>query len=274
MLPIRRWRAPAVLAAALVAGLAAAPAASAGTAVATITINATSPHYPGLQAKDHGLVDGYAIVIFRAKSKENSATVSGTVTTTATNDIATLLAEPFGATSFSAAGTPIALTPADGVASYSFNVTPSVATQYEVQVSGADTITSSPVTVYFATGGRVASRHVHCGRSRCTYSARFFVFIPAPAYKTESRKHLYVYLAAGRSRLPKDYALDKAAKVSKPKKINSGEWEQTESLSFPAGDFWYTVGCWKDTESKDGVGLPGHHSCGDKHVSRNLIYLG
>jgi hypothetical protein len=275
---IWRWIAPGAVAAGLVAGVPAIQAATASTAASSIvTINATSPHYPGLRAKDHGLVDGYAIVIYRLTTKSaNTGVVSGKVTTTATNDTATLLAEPFGAKTFSAVGTPVSLTPTNGVARYSFNVTPSVATQYEVQVAGTD---SRAVTIYVGASSFNSVPSQRCTRTRCRYSFRFYTYVPtAQAYKTESGKHWYLYqdVYYGK-RAPKDYTLSTTARASKVKKVNGREFAQTFTYYIPLRNGaakWYVQACAKDTESKDGLGLPGHHDCGAKHVSLRAIYLG
>src|ERR1700739_3026238 len=110
---IWRWITPVAVAGGLVAGVPAIPAATASTAASSIiTINATSPHYPGLKATDHGKVERNAIVIYKAtKMHRNTGVVSGTVTTTTTHDTAILLAEPFGAKRYTAVGSPVALTP-------------------------------------------------------------------------------------------------------------------------------------------------------------------
>jgi hypothetical protein len=278
---IWRWITPVAVAGGLVAGVPAIQAATASTAASSIiTINATSPHYPGLRAKDHKLVDGYAIVIYKDTTKSaNTGVVSGKVTTTATNDTATLLAEPFGAKAFSAVGTPISLTPTNGVASYSFNVTPSVATQYKVQLAGTDTPTSGVVTIYVSAGDSTSTPSQSCSHTRCKYSFRFYTYVPtAQAYKTESGKHWYLYQAVWYGkRLPKDSTLSTTARASRVKKVNGREFAQTFTYYIPlrnGGAFWSLQACAKDTESKDGLGLPGHHGCGAKHVSVNAIYLG
>ena len=68
-------------------------------------------------------------MIYKAtKGSLNTGVVSGTVTTTAVDDKATLLAKPFGKKAYHAVGTPVTLTPSAGVAPYSFNVTPTLAT--------------------------------------------------------------------------------------------------------------------------------------------------
>ena len=276
---IWRWITPVAVAGGLVAVLPAIPAASASTTTGgIITISATSPHYPGLKAKDHGLVDGFPIVVYKATKKSaNTGVISGNVTTTATTDTATLLAEPFGAKTYAAVGTPVTLTPSSGgVAPYSFNVTPSLATKYKVQVSGADSAVSAVKTVYVTEGGHIADIKAHRSGSTIKFSFRLYVVLPAAALKHEIGKHWYEYLAVGYPKLPKNATLSKTATVSKAKKVNSGEYYRTFGYSFrlKANANPDPIECVKDTETKDGMGLPGHHSCGAKRVSTSTIYLG
>jgi hypothetical protein len=278
---IWRWITPVAVAGGLVAVVPAIPAASASTAAASIiTISATSPHYPRLPAKDHGLVDGHAIVFYKDTTKSaNTAIVSGNVTTTATTDTATLLAEPFGAKTYTAVATSPTLAPSSaGVAPYSFDVKPSLATHYKVQLSGADTAVSGVVTVYVSAGGRSAGGTFKCiTATKCKFSFRLYTYLPASALKHEIHKHWYQYLAVGYPRLPKNYTLSKTATVSKARKINSGEYVQTFTYYFTLRHGTANPefqACVKDTESVDGMGLPGHHDCGNKHVSRSAIYLG
>jgi hypothetical protein len=280
---LARWIAPAALAGGLVAGLVAIPAAQASSATVPITISATSPNYPGLRAKDHGKVDGYALVIYKI-APADTATVSGTVTTTATNDTATLMAEPFGKKAYTAVGTPVSLTPVSGSAPYSFSVTPSLATHYKVVVTGTDSATSSVVTVYVSAAAvpATSSVKVSCTRARCVETVKVYTTLPASAFKRESGKHVYLYLAIGHLRgtkpiLPKDYTLSTASRASKAKRKNSGEFVETLKWIIPhpnAKTVWEPNACSKDTESKDGLGLPGSHGCGNKHIARNAIYIG
>jgi hypothetical protein len=279
--------APIVVAGGLLAS-GAIPAADASPAASIITISATSPNYPGLPAKDHGLVDGYALVVYRdATDNARTGTISGTVTTTAANDTAQLLAEPFGTKSYSAVGSPVSLTTV-GANPYSFSVTPTLATHYEVQVTGTDNATSTPVTVYVIANENAQKNSVKnkctpaAHPTKCVFSFRVNVTLPKSAYKTESRKHVYLYIAIGDSHgtnpgLPKDYTLTKAGSVSKPTRVNSGEFRETLTYNVPIRNSrtdWVPNACTKDTESKDGLGLPGHHGCGNKHVPRSTLYLG
>jgi hypothetical protein len=192
---------------------------------------------------------------------------------------ATLLAEPFGAKNYTQVGTPVTLAPnSGGTAAYSFNVKPSLATHYKVQVSGTDTAVSGVVTVYVSAGGRSTGGTFKCiTATKCKFSFRLYTYMPASALKHEIRKHWYQYLAVGYPRVPKDYTLSKTATVSKARKISSGEYVQTFTYFFTLRHGKANPefqACVKDTESVDGMGLPGHHGCGDKHVSRSAIYLG
>jgi hypothetical protein len=279
---LARWIAPAALAGGLVAGLVAIPAAQASSA-ASITINATSPNFPGLKAKDHGKVDGFALVIYKATTGNvNTATISGTVTTTVATDTATLQAEPFGAKSYKPVGSPLSLTSV-GVNDYAFNVTPSLATKYEVVVTGTDSGTSSPVTVYVTLANIVTSSKVQpCSPARCVDIVKVSTTLPASAYKVESRKHFYLYLAIGHFRgtkaiLPKDFTLSKASKASKPTRKTSSRFVVTLKYIVPhphANTVWEFTFCTKDAVSKDGIGLPGHHGCGSKQFARKTLYVG
>jgi hypothetical protein len=280
---LARWIAPAALAGGLVAGLFAIPAAQASSA-ASITINATSPHFPGLKAKDHGKVDGFALVIYKIATV-NTATVNGNVTVSSSTatDTATLMAEPFGKTKYTAVGTPVSLTPGtNGVAPYSFFVTPSLRTHYEVQVSGTDSVTSTAVTVYVTVGSTVGKPKISCTSARCVETVKVSTTVPTSAYKTESRKHVYLYLAIGHFRgtkaiLPKDYTLSTASSASKARRNNSGKFTETLRFVIPhpkSNTVWLPNACSKDAVTKDGIGLPGNHGCGNKHIPRNTIYIG
>jgi hypothetical protein len=277
-----RWIAPIAVAGGLIASGTVPAAEASPAAAASITINATSPHYGG---NVNGEVDGHALVIYKAAKKANAATISGNVTPSATgaSDTAQLMAEPFGTTKYKAVGSPVALIPgSNGVAPYSFTVKPSLATHYKVKVAGTDTAVSNAVTVYVTAGALVPSKYVHvkCNTSltRCVISVREYTILPASAYRTESGKHVYLYMAIGDPTLPKNSTLSKSATASKAKRVNSGEFWRTLTWTirghFNANTVPDPNACTKDTESKDGMGLPGHHGCGNKRVLTRAIYLG
>ncbi len=227
-----------------------------------------------------GKISGHTLVIYRTKGYK-TATISGTVFGAVLDDTATLWSKPFGAKAFTATTTTVTLTPDNSTptqSAYSFSATPSTATAYEVQVTTGTTedVISTPVTVYVTEGGSFTGTHKKCSNTSCTFSYKVWEFLPASAFKTESRKRIYLYLAVGYPNLPRRFTLDKGAKASKVKKINSGEYEVTLTfyIKVHGNTSWYTNFCTKDTESKDGMGLPGHHGCGNKHISIKQKYLG
>ena len=251
------------------------PAQAASAATYGVTISATSPNYPGAV---HGKVDGYALVIYKTSFKHwNTGVITGDVTGATSGDMATLLAEPFGAKSFTPAATPITLT---GTASqpYSFSVQPSLATTYEVQVTTGATVdaTSAQSTVYVSAGGSTNHSRKHCSRTSCTYSYRLYQTMPSSAYNTEVKKHLYMYLLVGHPNFPKYFSLSTSARASKARKINAGEYEQvlTFHVKLRGRTQWIAASCTRDSESRDGLGLPGKHGCGNKRFSITTAYLG
>lgn len=260
------WRvlAPVVAAGGLIAA-GAIPAASASPTVYGITISSKSA-LPQ--------ISGHTLVVFEAAGLR-AATVSGTVTGGTAADVATLWAKPFGK-KFAATTSTVTLT----TGSYSFSVRPSQATAYEVQVTTGTTVdaTSTPVTVYVTEGGKIGGQRKSCSSTRCTFSYRSTEVLPAAAYRTEARKKFYLYLAVGYPRLPGKFTLDTSARASGPTKINPGSFRVTFTwyVTLRHGSaHWLTLACSKDTESTDGLGLPGHHGCGNQTISRSgLLYVG
>jgi hypothetical protein len=264
----RIWRVP-VAAALAVGGLGlmgVSPATAARTPAVSITV--TSKFMK---------VSGFTWVYYKPAA-DNAATVSGTAINVSTGDTVTLYAEPFGAKTSTVTGKPAKLT-ADslGNASFSFTVHPSRETEYEAEVTTQDNLhaTSAAQAVYVTRG--FADNHFtqSCAHGHCTASYRFYVEIPASAYKSEVKKHWYLYFAAAATQ-PATYPLSKSASA-KDHKVNAGEFYALFTFRWktknPGIDTW-RFGCIKDTESSNGIGLPGHHGCGNKKLSTTLPYVG
>jgi hypothetical protein len=275
----RIWRlaAPVAVAGGLIAAGVAPAAQAASPAAYGITISATSPHYPGAV---HGKVLGFALVIYKhAKGNANTAVIAGNVTGAAPGDTATLLAEPFGRSSFTAAAPPFPLSGAASQA-YTFKVKPSLATKYKVEVmTGAKPqITSPAQTVYVTADEAIKNLHAKCGLTlRCTITYRLYVSLASSAYKTEAGKHVYLYQALFFGKQPTTFSLVPKATASKARKVNAGEFFNlvTFHVKFRnRSQNWLPASCSKDTESRDGLGLPGHHGCGVKRFSAKTVYLG
>jgi hypothetical protein len=261
-LKVWRWIAPVAAAASLAAGIA-LPAHAAGQSGYKIAVSAAGAAPGSVKGK----VYGYALVLYHV-ARQDTGTISGTISGAATGDTVTLLAKPFGDRAFSATGQTATL--AGGTDSFRFSVRPTLATGYEAQVSTGATVdaTSAAATVYVSYSGREIRSRRRCTATACVYSYTFHSFLPPSAYRTETRKHLYMYLAQWKGHRAKWFYLSREARASKPKRIGAGTYAQTVTwhISLKAGPFWWTDACTKDTEARDGVGLPGHHGCGNRRV--------
>jgi hypothetical protein len=71
--------------------------------------------------------------------------------------------------------------------------------------------------------------------------------------------------------------LDTHATISRATRTSVGSFARTISWSFRIGNDGYNFLpglCTKDTEATDGLGLPGHHGCGNSKISATVGYLG
>jgi len=271
------WRFAAI--AVSVCGLAAATAATAGPALATqaapsVSIKVSSPI---------GKITNDVLVAFE-DGKYSVATIGGSVSGATSGEVAELYAQPFKSKSAPVSGETTTLT---GAASqtYSFTATPSVATKYTVKVFPSSTSTTAVATsaakiVYVVTNYTFTDKF-KCPRPSCHETIHLTTEVPASARRAEAAKKLYFYLglklsATGIPGYPKTLELTKAT-ISKATKVSATAFKRTITFSFRIGDDgarWKFAWCSKDTESKDGVGLPGRHGCGDKKISAKIRYLG
>jgi hypothetical protein len=210
-----------------------------------------------------------------------TAKLSGTLTGAAQGEVVTLMATPFGATTATAAGT---VTLGSTPTSYSFTVTPTLATAYQAVLSqGSTTLaTSKTKTVYVVPSGKVSGIKT-CARPTCRETIREVVILPPSALATEMAKRAYPYFNVNLSRTgtppaPKWLYRGRGhASVSKSTQLQAGKFTYNISYRFYVGNDgynWRWLDCTKDTESTDGLGLPGSHSCGVKRVSATVGYLG
>jgi hypothetical protein len=279
MSKIWRWIAPVAVAGTILAGPVVAstgiPAQAASQAGYHVTIGARGTAFSSVKGK----VAGKALVAYKAAGHSHG-TISGTVTGNQAGDVVSLLARPFRATSFTPTGQQVTLAAA-ATGRYSFSVQPSLATSYEVQVSTAATIDikSGLATVYVEASGHGFKPHQKCTATQCRYWYTASTILPASAYRTESRKHVYMYLAQWYSAKhpARWFYLARTARTSKVKRISSGEFELTYTwyVHLRTGqNYWRPLSCTKDSETKDGLGLPGQHGCGAKRVAAKTTYLG
>jgi hypothetical protein len=274
-----RWVSPVAVAGGLIAASGAIPAQAASSAAYSVTISATSPNYPGAT---NGLVFGYALVVYKGSDGTAVATISGSVTGNS-GDAVTLLDKRFGSRRFKSSGQSLTLT-GTAAQSYSFEVTPSLATKYEIRVSTGATVdaTSGIKTVYVTenTGPGISTKTTCSSHGHCTVHGKGYLVLPASGYRTESRKRWYIYFVYDPKVLKYLY-LDRHASFSKAHRISATEFEfgvtipfRSRGLSNP-GKHVYWGSCTRDTEAKDGLGLPGHHGCGARRIDvLTLVYVG
>jgi hypothetical protein len=261
-----------------VAGLAgvagvAAPAAASPSAV-TITIGTSS----GVQK-----VTGRTLVVYRGSTATSTATVSGTVSGAPQGATATLLAQPFPFHgSYAKAGS---VTLRGGAsAPYKFKVRPQLATNYKVQVTGTGvtTATSGVRDVFVESQGAVTGSRT-CARPVCHITLRVWVSLPPSTYRTEAAKHWYLYSGLrlaphGTPAPPRFLSLDRSATASRPHQHHPWQFQVTLRFTFRIGRTdaftWRVNFCTRDSVSADGLGLPGHHHCGDQKIATKRSYLG
>jgi hypothetical protein len=120
------------------------------------------------------------------------------------------------------------------------------------------------------------------GRPVCHVTLTFVSQVPISSFKVESAKHLFLYTGltlsdTGQPKPPAVVTLNTGAVLSKVRKITAREFSYTAHFTFRVGNdgFDYLIGaCTQDVEIRDGLGLPGHHGCGNKSVSAKVAYLG
>jgi hypothetical protein len=271
-----RWIAPLAMAGGLVAAAGVIPAEAASTA--SISIHAKNPGFPS--------VNHDTIVFYGLKGIQN-ATVSGTVSGATAGDVVTLLARPFKAAHYTAAGKPLTLTSASQ--SYSFSVRPTLATSYRAQVTSGSAVvaTSAVQSVYVGLQQIVQTRYVHykCNRAdtECNLIIPTKTIVPASAYRSESAKRWFFYLAVNYSsgapsgRPPKFLSIYKDASASKAARVSATDFAITFTFRIATHGknfIPFPNACTKDTVTKDGVGLPGRPLCGNARVRSAADYLG
>ena len=170
-------------------------------------------------------------------------------------------------------------------------MTPSLATRYYVELFPSSSATaplarSRTVTIYVTrdvTGGRPSK----CANPLCPAAVHLHVFVPASAMGTELSKRWYAYLAPPgaavklqlldpRSPMASQLLKKVSPQIGAPRRVSATELDLT--LRFPSGygpvlTLWHFAACTADTETRDGLGLPGHHQCGAAAVPP-ASYLG
>jgi hypothetical protein len=220
---------------------------------------------------------------------DSNAAVSGQVTNAVSGEVARLYAQRFPFTSPPALAASAALDPSGTTAPYSFQVTPTLATRYTVEVfrdsaATAPLAASSSGTVYVAQNkGNDSTRT--CTGSQCQVTDTATVVVPASALSTQMAEHVYTYFgisyaATGNAPVPATLKLGAGNfAVGAPQQVSADEYQFTMTFSFSTNDESYAYSwhnCTVSMEAQDGVGLPGGggYGCGSPAIPQTETYLG
>jgi Protein kinase domain len=282
--PRRRLRRRIAIAAVIVAaaGLAAGllpgilTAGPAGTTAVAISVKSAQP-----------AVNGDVYVVYLDGEQAN-AEVYGEVRKAANGEVAELYKQQFPFNNAPALVSSVTLHPAGTTASYEFQVTPTLATRYRVELFKSSTAstplaTSGAATIYVSVIRYTTAKTKTCSRPVCYLSEQLVELVPPSALQTEMSKSLYVYfginLASNVEPAPPQWLMLGAGNghATAPRRISADEFGYTVTFSFPIGtDAFHSSWrlCTKNTEAEDGIGLPGQHGCGDERILRTVSYLG
>jgi hypothetical protein len=262
--------------------------------VALLTSSPSSPSSPAHRLASFPIaatsslrpVTGDVWVVYRG-ARDAIAQVHGQIKGVRPGEIARLYAQQFPYKSAPAPAGSVVLHPSGAAATYAFQVTPSVATRYQVVLLRSSTATSplansATITVYVVLS-TVNGTARPCSRPICKEKFRISVPVPASALMTELSKRWYSYFAVALAPdkappAPKRLRLGAGgSRVSRSRRISATEFRLTVTYAFRIGadayDWSWNV-CAQDTESADGVGLPGHHGCGGKNLAAAASYAG
>jgi tRNA A-37 threonylcarbamoyl transferase component Bud32 len=260
------------------AGLAAGlllPGGPAATTVVPVSVKSALPAVSG---------DVYVEYLGGALAK---AEVYGKITKATNGEVAALYAQQFPYKNAPAQVSSVILRRVGDAASYSFPVTPTLATRYRVELFQNSTAstplgTSSVATIYVVASG-TAQGAQECTRPVCSQSQLVTEVVPPSALQTEASAPQYVYfginLAPSTEPAVPQWLMLGAGNghSTTPRRISADEFIVTITFSFRVGSSAFHFAwdrCGKSNEAADGVGLPGHHGCGDQRVLQSARYLG
>lgn len=222
---------------------------------------------------------------------DSTVKITGGITKAASGEVVRLYAQQFPYVSAPVPAGSDTLAPVGSTATYTFQVTPVLATRYRAELFQNSTATAplgvSAVTTVYVTAIPVRTGIIDCGTSRpvCHLTETHTVWVPAAALQDEVSKEWYAYLGvnlapagSGVPPLPSRLRLGAGGPVfDKVQLVASDEFSVTVSYTFNisyGGAHFYSTVCSKDTEAQDGIGLPGSHGCGDAQIPGNHQYLG
>jgi hypothetical protein len=155
---------------------------------------------------------------------------------------------------------------------YSFLVSPSHATRFRVLIANGPT---SPVLTVYVLDKRLSlnCNLCHGGNTPGTHTLTVTASFRRPPGPAGNKGPAYLYYTLNSSSVT-PAILSQVASAPRHFVGNTFSLSVSHTVQFPNSTFRFGEAfCWKDNEAASGVGLPGHHGCGDAKVNR-LHYLG
>jgi len=272
----------------VVAGVAAV--ALAAVAAAVFLLNKTSLPTPAITvsaATANNAVDGNVYVYYHVKRLAN-ATITATVAHGTKGEVAQLTAQPYPFKAPAQVMSSAKIT--GGQQRLSFQVAPSLATRYRVQIvrsSGTSSAlaTSKSQTVYVALIAHYKYTQKTCPRPKCFVTILFTVPVAQAALQAEQAKHVYVYwginlrTSGPEPADPTTLKLQQQLLTTDPTApARGGEYRMTLAFKFTVNNdafrYHWNI-CTKANVSADGIGLPGTSQCGSPSIpAQSPGYLG
>jgi serine/threonine-protein kinase len=220
-----------------------------------------------------------------------AAKISGQVSNAVAGEVAELYAQQFPFTSSPTQVGSVALSPSGSTAQYSFQVTPSLATRYTVEVFQSSTATTPIATdaagsIYVIMNQPNSTTSHTCTGGQCRAMETVTVQLPASALSDQMAAQpidtyfAIAYSSSSQPAVPQTLQLGAGdPAVSTPQQISADEYQFTLTFSFPSnGEYWQAAWrrCTKSLEAQDGIGLPGAGSngCGSQTIQYTATYIG
>lgn len=246
-------------------------------------------HVPSVQTSASSAsapLDGNVFVTYQ-DGADASAKVSGQVTNAVRGEVAKLYAQQFP---FTSPPVPVASTAPNSsgrAAPYTFEVTPTLATRYTVEVFRNSAATApfanSATTTIYVVMNQPGMNTSHCAASECRSEETVTVQVPASALSIQMSEPVYTYFAIndGTDATPATLQLGAGNPVvSTPQQISADEYQFSLNFSFSTNSESSYESAWrhctKSMEAEDGTGLPGSGSygCGSQTIQESATYIG
>jgi hypothetical protein len=175
-----------------------------------------------------------------------------------------------------------------GTGHFRFRAAPVLATRYRVELflnaSSRFALAESRVSTVYVLAGYRFSYHKTCGHPVCRLVIHVHVLLPPVTLAAEISKQIVTYFGrtlARHGRRPQPvkwlYRNGGHSQVIGPRQAAAGQIDLTLDFSFRIGrdsSAWSADFCTRNTESRDGLNLPGHHGCGSHRIKNPVRYLG